>query len=117
MLIIRFFRIGKKNQPFFRIVVTEKKNPSQGGRFLEILGSYNPLTKDKVLKTERIKYWLSVGAQVSDSVHNLLITEKIIKGKKADLHKKSKKEKKEEVKPEKPLTLEEKVIDKPISKE
>ncbi len=95
MLTIRFFKTGKRNQTFFRIVITEKKNSPQGGRFLEILGSYNPLTKEKVLKSERIKYWLSVGAQTSDTVHNLLVKEGIIKGKKIDVHKKSKKKSEE----------------------
>jgi small subunit ribosomal protein S16 len=96
MLVIRFLRTGRKNQPFFRIVVTEKRNPPQGGRFKEILGSYNPLTKKRNLKKDRIKYWLSVGAQPSETVYNLLISEKIIKGKKIKVHKESKKEKKEE---------------------
>lgn len=91
MLVIRFLRIGKKNQPSFRIVVTEKRTPPKGGKFLEILGSYNPRTKEKRLNTERIKYWLSVGAKLSSSVHNLLIGEKIIEGKKIASHKKSKK--------------------------
>ena len=105
MLAIRFLRAGKKNQPFFRIVVTDKKNPPRGGRFLEILGFFNPLTKEKKLKAERIKYWLSVGAQPSSTVHNLLVKEKIIEGKKINVHKKSKKkpetdtEKKPEEKP------------------
>jgi len=94
MLKIRFFRTGKKNQPFFRIVVTEKKNPPRGGRFLEILGFYNPLTKEKKLKKERIEYWLKNGAQLSERVYNLLINQGIIKGKKKPVHsKKNKKEK------------------------
>jgi len=101
MLVIRFLRVGKKNQPFFRIVVTDKKKPPRGGRFLEILGFFNPLTKEKNLKKERVKYWLSVGAQPSPRVHNLLIEEKIISGKKIAVHKKPKKERKpEEVKKE-----------------
>jgi len=91
MLVIRFIRTGKRNQPFFRIVVTDKKNPPQGGKFLEILGFFNPLTKEKKLKKERIKYWLSVGAQPSESLHNLLVSEGIIKAKKIDVHKKPKK--------------------------
>lgn len=99
MLVIRFLRIGKKNQPFFRIVVTDKKNPPRGGKFLEILGFFNPLTKEKKLKEERIKYWLGVGAQTSARVYNLLIQEKIIEGKKIDVHKKSKKVKEEKKPP------------------
>ena len=49
---------------------------------MEVVGFFNPLTKEKKLKADRIKYWLSVGAQPSDTVHNLLVGEKIIKGKK-----------------------------------
>lgn len=103
MLVIRFFRVGKKNQPLFKIVVCDKKNPPRGGRFIEEVGFWNPLTKEKILKAERIKYWLSVGAKPSLSVFNLLISEKIIEGKKVTLHKKpkQKKEKIEEKKQEK----------------
>ena len=90
MLKIKLFRIGKKHQPVFRVIVTNKKNPPQGGRFLEILGFWNPLTKEKNLKPERIKYWLSVGAKPSDTVHNLLVSEKIIEGEKISVHKKKK---------------------------
>ena len=93
MLTIRFIRTGRRNQPFFRIVVTDKKNPPRGGRFLEIVGFFNPRTKERNIKAERAKYWLSVGAQTSDRVHNLLVSEKIIQGKKIDVHKKSKKKK------------------------
>jgi len=115
MLVIRFFRVGKKNQPSFKIVVTDKRKPPRAGRFAEEVGFYNPKTKEKVLKAERIKYWLSVGAKPSDTVHNLLISEKIIEGKKTPIYiKKTKKEeipaaeapaevkKAEEVKEEKP---------------
>jgi small subunit ribosomal protein S16 len=91
MLVIRYFRIGKKNQPYFRIRVADKLRPPKGGRFVEELGTWSPLTKQKTLKVERIKYWLSVGAQPSDSVYNLLVSEKVIEGKKRDVHKKSKK--------------------------
>jgi len=90
MLIIKLFRVGKKNQPFFKIVVTDRRRPTRAGRFVEELGNYNPLTKEKVLKAERIKYWLSVGAKPSASIFNLLIKEKIIEGKKIPVHKKAK---------------------------
>jgi len=96
MLVIRLLRTGKKNQPSFKIVVTDKKNPPRGGRFVEEVGSYNPIIKAKVLKKERIQYWLSQGAQPSDTVHNLLVKEGILEGKKIPVHKKSKKEIKEE---------------------
>ena len=95
MLRIRLFRVGKKNQPSYKIVVTDKKKPPRAGRFVEQVGFYNPPIKEKKFNSERIKYWISVGAQPSDTVYNLLVSEKIIEGKKIDVHKKSKK--KEEV--------------------
>ncbi len=79
MLVIRLTRIGKKNQPSYRVVLTEKTNPVRG-KFIEILGSYNPRLKTKALKAERIQYWISKGAQPSATVHNLLVNEKIITG-------------------------------------
>lgn len=104
MLVIRLFRVGKKNQPSFKIVVTDKKNPPRGGRFVEQVGFYNPLTKEKTLNKERIQYWLSQGAQPSDTIHNLLVKEGILEAKKISVHKKpKKKEEKTEEKPaEKP---------------
>ena len=90
MLVIRLFRTGKKNQPTFKIVVTDKRKSSTRGRFVEQVGFWNPLTKEKSLKQERIKYWLSVGVKPSATIHNLLISEKIIEGKKIDVHKKAK---------------------------
>jgi small subunit ribosomal protein S16 len=92
MLVIRLLRVGKKNQPLFRIVVTDKKNPPRGGRFLEVVGFYNPQSKEKKIKQDRIKYWLSVGAQPSATVYNLLVSEKILEGKKIPVHSKKEKE-------------------------
>lgn len=91
MLVIRFFRTGKKNQPSFKIVVTDKTNAPRGGRYVEEVGFYNPKTNEKVLKIERVKYWLGVGAKPSATVYNMFLSEKIIEGKKIPLHKKSKK--------------------------
>lgn len=91
MLVIRLFRVGKKNQPSFKIVVTDKRKPPRAGRFIEEVGFWNSLTKEKVLKKERILYWLSVGAKPSPTVYNLLVSEKIVEGKKIPVHKKPKK--------------------------
>ncbi len=91
MLRIRLFRVGKKNQPAFRIVVTDKKNPPRGGRSVEILGFFNPLTKEKGIKKERVQYWISQGAQPSDTCHNLFVAEGIIKEAKISVHAKTKK--------------------------
>ncbi|MEK7664990.1 MAG: 30S ribosomal protein S16 [Patescibacteria group bacterium] len=82
MLTIRLTRKGKKNQPFFRVVVIDKKRSSRGGRAVEVLGFVDPLTKKKSIKKERVLYWISKGAQPSATIHNLLINEKIIEGKK-----------------------------------
>lgn len=89
MLVIRLLRTGKKNQPSFKIVVTEKKNPPRGGRFVEQVGTYNPLTKNKTLKAERVKYWMSVGAKPSDTVFNILISQGVVEGKKRPKHRKT----------------------------
>jgi len=90
MLVIRLTRIGKKNQPAYRLVLAEKTSPVKG-KFIEILGSYSPRLKTKSLKTERIQYWLSKGAQPSATVHNLLVNEKIITGVKVQAWKPKKK--------------------------
>lgn len=91
MLTIRLTRKGKKNQPFFRVVVIDKRRSSKGGRSVEDLGYVDPLTKRKSLNKERVQYWLSKGAQPSESIHNLLVSEKIIEGKKIHVSKFSKK--------------------------
>ncbi len=89
---IRMSRVGKKKYPTYRILIQEKsKDP--WGKALEILGNYNPHTKEFACKEDRIKYWLSVGAQMSATVNNLLIRKEVIEGKKmkaAKLHKKKK---------------------------
>lgn len=81
MLKIRLTRTGKRNQPYFRIVVAEASRPIKG-RFIEILGHLNPRTKEIKLKKDRIKHWLSKGAQPSPTVHNKLVDAKIIIDKK-----------------------------------
>ena len=91
MLAIRLTRTGKKNQSAFRVVLAEKQK-APGGKFIEILGHYNPRLKTKELKAERIKYWLSKGAQASPTVHNLLVSEKIIDAKKVKAWRSKKKE-------------------------
>lgn len=87
MLVIRLFRRGKRNQPFYKIVVTDKKRSSKGGRFVEELGFLNPLTKEKKINGERAKYWVSVGAKPSPTIYNLLVNEKVLTGEKIPVHK------------------------------
>jgi small subunit ribosomal protein S16 len=85
MLRIRFFRKGRKKQPFFKIVVTDKNNPPSSGRFVEEVGFYNPHTKECKIEGEKITYWMEKGAQPSDVVWNLLIKEGLIKGEKRNV--------------------------------
>lgn len=97
MLRIRFLRVGKKNRPSFRLVVTPRRSASKTGRFLELLGFYDPIKHVKEFQKDRIQYWISRGASASDSAHNMLVSEGIIEGEKVAAHKKAKK--KEEQKP------------------
>jgi small subunit ribosomal protein S16 len=78
-------------------VVGEHTIGPKSGKFLEKIGSYNPKTKEKTLDAERATYWMSKGAQVSDSLHNLFITMGVIKGKKVNVLPKKTVPKKEEV--------------------
>lgn len=89
MLMIRFQRVGRKNDPAFRIVVTEKRSKPKSGE-LEVLGSYHPKTKEALLKNERILYWISKGAKLSDTARNLFVSQGIIQGKKVNVVKASK---------------------------
>lgn len=79
MLTIRLQRVGKRNNPAFRVVLMDARRSAKSGDFLEILGSYNPQHEGSLsIKKEEISRWLSKGAQPSDTVHNLLVREKII---------------------------------------
>ena len=75
MLVIRMQRVGRRNDPAFRVVLTERRSKPQSGQ-QEILGSHHPKTKKTVLKSERISYWISKGAQVSSTVHHLMLAKK-----------------------------------------
>ena len=100
MLMIRLARVGKAKEPYFRLLLSEKGRDLYG-RSKEILGYYNPRTKAAKLQNERIKHWLSRGAQTSPTVHNLLINNKIIEGKKrAVTHLKKGTQKQTQIKPE-----------------
>ncbi len=85
MLKIRLQRIGRKNDPAFRAVLTDSKNSTKSGKFLEILGAYNPKAGTKNFKTDRVKYWISKGAQLSPTMHNFLVSENVISGKKINV--------------------------------
>ena len=82
MLKIRLQRTGRKNDPFFRLIVSEQARKPKTSQFAEILGFYNVKQGIFEAKADRVKHWIGVGAQASDTVHNLLISNKIIEGKK-----------------------------------
>lgn len=78
MLTIRLSRIGKKKKAFYRVVVIERTRP-RGGRIVEAVGTYDPLKKPAEIKldAERVKHWLGVGAQPSDTVRSFIRQQKI----------------------------------------
>lgn len=73
MVRIRLRRMGAKKKPFYRLVVAHKESP-RDGRFIEIVGTYDPRTQPETveLKTDRVNHWLSTGAQPSESVGRIL---------------------------------------------
>jgi small subunit ribosomal protein S16 len=85
MLMIRFQRIGRTNDPAFRIVVLEKERAAKSGCITDQVGTYNPRTKALTLDTDRVKEWISKGAQPTGTVHNLLISKGVIEGKKINV--------------------------------
>ena len=76
MLKIRLQRTGKKGQAHFRVVAVEHTKKPQG-KYLELLGNYNPHEKVFNVQKERIEYWMSKGAQISPTVNNLMVNYKV----------------------------------------
>ncbi|MEA2595735.1 MAG: small subunit ribosomal protein [Thermomicrobiales bacterium] len=74
MVKLRLRRMGAKKRPSYRIVATESNSP-RDGRFIEAVGFYNPLTNPATitLKEDRVKHWLSVGAQPTDTVRDIFV--------------------------------------------
>lgn len=86
MLIIRLQRVGRIHEPTFRVVLVDSKRSTKSGQALEILGNHDTrkAKNNSNVDGERIKYWISKGAQLSDTMRNLLISKKIITGKKVN---------------------------------
>ena len=87
MLKVRLKRVGRKNDPSFRLILTESTNGPKSGKAIEVFGSYNPHSAQDNVKIngERILYWIGKGAQVSPTVHNMLVNNKIVIGKKVNV--------------------------------
>ena len=85
MLKIRMQRTGRINTPSYRIVVVEHTASPKAGKFVDKVGTYDPKSKQRTLDIERIKHWISVGAQPSATVHNMLVSLGIIDAKKINV--------------------------------
>lgn len=82
---MRLQRIGRKNDPSYRVIVTDSRNAAKRGSHVDHIGSYNPKANSIVIDGEKAKHWISKGVQVSDTVHNLLVTQKVIDAKKKNV--------------------------------
>ena len=89
MLAIKLKRTGKKGQAHFRLVISEKRSKLKG-RDTDVLGWMNPLKKTSEINAEKVREWIKKGAQPTESVHNLLVKNKIIQASKISVHKKKK---------------------------
>lgn len=80
MVRLRLRRMGAKKAPFYRVVAADASSP-RDGRFIEVLGHYNPTKDPQIieLKEDRIRYWLGVGAQPSDTVRSLFRQKGLLK--------------------------------------
>lgn len=80
MVAMRLARIGSKKRPFYRIVVIDKRR-ARNGRFLEVLGQYSPISTSNQIQInpERAQYWLSKGAEPSETVRSILRKKEIVK--------------------------------------
>ncbi len=85
MLKIKLQRTGRKHEPTFRLLLTDSKNSTKTGKFIEVLGSHDFRMDGTELKKDRILYWMKQGVKPTPTVHNLLVTHKIIEGKKMNV--------------------------------
>ena len=99
MLMMRLQRIGRKNEPHYRVVITDRRNATKSGKFIDVVGSYNPKSGVIAFNAEKTKTWISTGAQPSPTIHNFLVSQNLIEGKKVNvLPKKSKTVKRKDAK-------------------
>jgi small subunit ribosomal protein S16 len=80
LVTMRLARIGSKKRPYYRIVVIDKRR-ARNGRFLEIIGNYNPIANPVSVEvnSERAQYWLSKGAEPSETVRSILRKKELVK--------------------------------------
>lgn len=82
MLMMRLQRVGRKNNPTYRIVVVDKRTGPKSNKSVDHLGSYEPKQGTITINKDKAKHWLSHGVQPSDTVYNMLVSQKVIEGKK-----------------------------------
>lgn len=85
MLKMRLQRTGRKNDASFRFIVTDSRRGPKSGNHVDLLGSFNPKLNQIQIDGEKAKAWIAKGVQVSDTVHNILVSQKIIEGKKINV--------------------------------
>ncbi len=85
MLKIKLQRVGRKHDPSFRVVVTDRRTGPKSNKHAAILGHYDAIRKSVKLKVDEIKEWIAKGAKPTDTVHNILVKEGVIEGKKKNV--------------------------------
>ncbi len=85
MLKIRLQRTGRNHETTFRLVLTDSKNSTKSGRFLEVLGNHDFRNDKTAINAERVNFLISKGAKTTNTVHNLLLAQKVITGKKINV--------------------------------
>lgn len=79
---MRLQRVGRKNNPAYRIVVVDKRTGPKSNKAVDLLGSYEPKQGTIIINKDKAKHWLAHGVQPSDTVYNMLVSQKVIEGKK-----------------------------------
>ncbi len=85
MLMMRLQRVGRRNDPSFRIVVTDKRTGPKSDKHVDRLGSYNPKLNHVQLDADKAKEWLAKGVQPSDTLFNILVNEGVVEGRKKNV--------------------------------
>jgi small subunit ribosomal protein S16 len=85
MLKMRLQRIGRKNNPSYRVIVTDSRNAASRGRHVDLIGSYDPKLGRVQIDKDKATHWLSHGVQPSDTVYNMLVSQKIVEGRKKNV--------------------------------
>lgn len=85
MLKMRLQRVGRKNDPSYRVVITDSRTGPKSNKHVDLIGSYSAKSNNIQIDVDKAKEWISKGVQVSPTVHNLLITAKILEGKKVNV--------------------------------